>query len=65
MASPVEVAERKTAVIDANLIRDAKFVATHEGTTISEVLERNLRAGLARDLKRVVNKLADHGGEGG
>jgi hypothetical protein len=64
MSAEVEVAERKTAVIDANLIRDAKFVATHEGCTISEVLERNLRAGIARDLKRVVAQLADHGGEG-
>ncbi|MFO0801436.1 MAG: hypothetical protein U0804_28555 [Gemmataceae bacterium] len=63
MAPRVEVTERKTAVIDANLIRDAKFVAAHEGCTISEVLERHLRPALARDKKRVVNKLADIGGE--
>jgi translation initiation factor 2B subunit (eIF-2B alpha/beta/delta family) len=58
MPAEVEVAERKTAVIDATLIRDAKLIATHEGGTIAEVLERHLRPGIARDLKRVVAELA-------
>lgn len=55
---------RSSAWIDKSLIRDAKIVASHEGIGLSEVIERNLRPGLARDLKRVVAKLADVGGEG-
>lgn len=54
---------RKSAWIDSTLIRDAKTIAAREDVTVSEVLERILRPGMAKEMKRVVNKLADIGGE--
>lgn len=55
---------RRSAWIDSALIRDAKTIAAHEGISTSEVIERNLRPSLGRDMKRLTAKLADHGGEG-
>lgn len=52
-----QATERASAWIDKELIRDAKLVASHDGDTLSEVLERLLRPGLAKDKARVVADL--------
>lgn len=48
---------RKSVWLDESLIRDAKTIAAREGVSVSEVLERHLRPGIAADLKRVAADL--------
>jgi hypothetical protein len=57
MAAEEQVIERKTAVIDGELIAQAKLVASHERITLAEVLERHIRPGLSRDVQRVAAEL--------
>lgn len=51
--------ERKNAWIDGVLVQQAKTVAAHDGSTVSEVLEKHLRGPLAKEVARVAAELTE------
>lgn len=59
MGRPKTGADNVAVKIDAQLIRDAKMIASHDGKPVSEFLNAVLKPIIDRELTRVVKTLSE------